>query len=440
MAGTTTYLQLVNKAIQEAGVDLASVVSGDFPAGTNTNAMLNRFIIWTSRAWKSIQQECYDWEFMQETAVINVDPGIMFYSRSTDVSTLALLGNSTVNVYDQDGSVAIPNLSLGNFTDLTGKYTGVTQSSGNAFGYVDIAGTSSSNPIQFALKPGAEYVVATGLVTKANTYAYNLTGGSHYTNFVNNIPVGDFAVCRTSAGKLVVLDSGDIDTQVIVYADASGDVPDMTVPQTFVDPTTGEVLISFGAPTGAVTPSTIAGPITLSCYNAAGGIVHSWKSFNFDEETGYGDFQENIQEINNQSFKIIDYYAGAPSQELPLPFMAWEAFRNAYSQPAAYPGTPRLISEDNTGRWQLYPQPQQKYTLKFDYIRRPQILSAYGDIPKGIEDDFMDIIMWQTLIYYGEYDSQPGVVVRATKHYRDLLSRLEQKNREKFHLKPKRLW
>lgn len=330
MPATTTYLTIVNNSIQEAGLELASFLANGSDFTTNTNAMMQRFRVWVSRAWKTIQQECYDWEFMQEEGVVNIDPGIMFYTDGTPFSTFATAFANTSNqsIFDQSGAVAIPNVPFGTAKDLT-----ATSTLTLPFGYLNLIGTGSI-PVNFALKPGAEYI----------------TTGGHKA------------------------------------------------------------------------------------------YVHSWKSFDINEEIGAGDFQEVIQEIDSNSFRIIDFYNSTPSGELPLPFMAWESFRSSYDQSAAFTGTPRLISEDNTGRWRLYPVPQYTYTLKFDYIRQPQILSAFGDIPRGLNDDFVDIIMWKALIYYGEFDEQPSVVLRARGHYKNLLSRLEQKNRAKFHFKPKRLW
>jgi len=48
--------------------------------------------------------------------------------------------------------------------------------------------------------------------------------------------------------------------------------------------------------------------------------------------------------------------------------------------------------------------------------------------------------MWRALVMYGEYDEQPSVIARANKNYKNILSRLEQKTRQKFHFQPKRLW
>ncbi len=76
---------------------------------------------------------------------------------------------------------------------------------------------------------------------------------------------------------------------------------------------------------------------------------------------------------------MVDYYNPAPSGEYPLQFMEWESFNKIYDLSSTYPGLPRLITEDNTGRWRLYPHPYYNVTVKFDYDRVPQVVSAYND-------------------------------------------------------------
>jgi len=169
-------------------------------------------------------------------------------------------------------------------------------------------------------------------------------------------------------------------------------------------------------------------------------FIHGWKSFNFSEETGIDDFQESIKEVDQKSFRIVDYFKAPATGEVPIQYVPWEAFSRLYDISSAPPGIPRVVTRDNTNRFRLYPHPYYIFTLKFDYTRLPQEISAYNDVFKGLDEDYVDIVMWKALIYYGEFDEQPSVAARATKNYKNILTRLEQQYRQKFHLSPARLY
>lgn len=452
MAATTTYLTLVNSAIQEAGVDLASFAVNGSDFLTNSNAMMQRFRVWSSRAWKDIQQQCYDWDFMQEQGLCNLTPGIMFYTDGTPISYFATLANTIFNILDQDGTVAIPSVSAGSFVDLTGESTLTLP-----FGYFNFAGANLATPLNVALKPAAEYftVPFAQSGTKTTTFSGSetvATAGTflgYVNNFTGNLTTSPMIVNLISGPNTYLIGLKSFTTTSFSYdlfntpATSIDSSVNANVGGSFVDVNTGQV---YGSWTGTTT-SGFSGSggvvVTSRTYrNAAIGkaYVHSWKSFDFDEETQSGDFQENIQEIDPTSFRLVDYFAPAPSGEQLLEFVHWETFRNRFDLSAAYPGLSRLITQDDTGRYRLYPAPYYQISVKFDYARTPQILTAFGDIPRGINDDFVDLIMWKTLIYYGKYDEQPSVAARAREEYSNILSRLKQKNVDKVHFKPARLY
>lgn len=462
MTATSTYLDITNAAIQESGSDLATFAADGSDWTSNTDAMLNRFKTWVQRAWKQIQVDAYDWEFMQEQGVCNLDPGIMFYTNGAPVSQFAAgLTGATFNIYDEDGTVAIPSITAASFTNLTGTAT-LTK----PFGYFNIAGANLATPLNVALKPGAEYFTVSESVTFDDSVQFNYTdtsaGTLHIlTRIINNLPstmsqtvpqlasitissvtypvaIWYFGVSTNSLqpyGNTLQIYCNQADLATI--SNYINNTTDTTV--NFVDKYSGDTLLSYFVtnPTSGFTQTT--GTYTYS-YNAAKAYIHSWKSFDFDEETQGGDFEEDIQEINQESFRIVDFYKGAPTGEVPMPIIPWSIFRGSYDLSSAYPGLPRIISKDDVGRYRLYPVPYYKVTVKFDYVRQPQILSAYNDLPRGINDDFVDLIMWRALMFYGQYDEQPSIETRAEKNYKNLLSRLENKNRPKFRLVPKRLY
>ncbi len=184
----------------------------------------------------------------------------------------------------------------------------------------------------------------------------------------------------------------------------------------------------------------LANEAVISTFSPAKNYVHSWKSYSWDEEVDDDDFVEELAELDQQSFHLITSQNPAPGLEVKLGFMPWEQFRVVYDNASIPPSQPRIVTKDNTGRWRFYPPPNIPYTIRFDYVRNPQVLGNPTDIPKGLPADYSDIIMWRALMYYGEYDEQPSVLQRATRNYKDMLQRLELRFRDKFHFAPARLW
>ena len=73
-----TYVSLVNNAIDESGADLALYAEDGSDFTTNTEPMLNRFKTWVARAWKTVQQVAFDWEFLNNQAIVTLQPGLCF--------------------------------------------------------------------------------------------------------------------------------------------------------------------------------------------------------------------------------------------------------------------------------------------------------------------------------------------------------------------------
>lgn len=441
MASTTTYLSICNQVIQEAGADLASfaVDGSDFNTLGNSNSLQQKIKGWVQRAWKEIQQNSYDWEFMEEEAVVNFDPGIMFYTDGTPVSTFQsnIPVGSKLTVYNQDGTVGQQGLVIKNITDLTGTSTLV-----NPFGYITLD-TTGGTQLTCSFQAGSQYFKTTYSRIFAQGLAFE--GGSTASVQQNNTAQYTFPIL-CNLNYLGV--NHDVALNFVVVSPGNG----LTIGISFDD---AAVITAIVATSGVTLTEKFSGKIVLQytpismVYDLFGsgvvngltarGIIHSWKSFNFNEETQQNDFQENIQEIDQKSFRIIDFYNPPPTGEVPLTYMPWPTFRQVYDETSTAPGIPRVISEDNTGRWRLFPHPYYTFTLKFDFDRTAQIVSAFGDIFR-IDDQFTDYILWKALIYYGTYDEQPSVAQRARENQWNVQQRFELKYRPKFVLTPHRMW
>jgi hypothetical protein len=78
-------LDLLNAAIREAGIDLASLSSSEW--SSPTNPMHTRFKNWIEQSAKEIQLERLEWEFMSRNAIVTISPRV--YIELGDVEPVA---------------------------------------------------------------------------------------------------------------------------------------------------------------------------------------------------------------------------------------------------------------------------------------------------------------------------------------------------------------
>ena len=533
-----TYLQIVNDTILESGADLDTFAEdgSDFNA-LGHDSLMYKFKTWVNRAWQTIQQNAYDWEFMSEQAVVNINPGIMFYSPNIIDWTPANV--NPLIIYDVDDTAKITGETVTKVVNLTGLYTNTEN-----FGYVDLL-SNPSHPISFGMKSGGEYFNATTAPAGLSEVIVvedgsKFTVGELYPITMLNGYVANVRVTVIDGNLLTIVGNSVLDTLVLMLVlsntvstvDNDSSVQNVTVLESFktwrevspqvasqslylrsfwnipdgyldeldvisiratdpftseeffdipnagtigyviTDPDPGPLVAMYialteeaaaqlaafvppandyinlyltrtsdnrtmevvGSPEVSIYFLMDAPPLTRKNY------IHSWKSYDWAEETQNDDFVEDLAELDEQSFRLVTHEIPAPGLEIKLPFLHWEIFRTRYDNATVPPSQPRIITKDSVGRFRFYPAPDVPYTILFDYVRNPQKLVAFGDVPKKLPEDLTDIIMWRALMYYGEYDEQPSVVARATRNYKDLLSRLELRFRDKFHFSPYKLW
>ncbi len=606
---TKTYLEIVNDAIDESGSDLTTfrVDGSDFT--TNTDAMMNRFKKWVKRAWLDIQQDATDWHWLDSTAMVNISPGIMFYSdHPIGFATAAI---NPASIVDVDGSTQISDLEVSQVVHVDSGTNSV--SSKRYLGYMDLMyddySYTNQHVLDFGLKAGGERltregngrvkftasfalnsatfaagakvragdtvvsiiadknngaatttcVITDGVVTaisQENSITYLEVAYTSMDNDFWTVMQGyaatatsdfnlqwDINISSATEGPLVLsggiryLDVGDnfifsgaispleysieYNTNVITGASITGlqpiaftqysivtnggtDIDNYTAPveytieQLYEDSTDGIARFKVSQESGlapntdgassivamlwstmlismsTLTQHTFRGIIEYtaegyvdSAFNLAYAIViaindgespvgtstytyqiaynllnyvHSWKSYNWEEETQVDDFVLNIRSINQNSCRLIKHEDPSPPGELPLTYVPWGAFENKYDFASSIPSMPRMISQDSTGRWRFYPPVDKPYTITFDYMRSSQELEDYNDVPIGMPNEFVDMIMWKALCYYGEFDEQPAVAARANKNYKNILLTIQSSLRNPFYMRPKKLY
>ena len=448
-----TYVSLVNNAIDESGADLALYAEDGSDFTTNTEPMLNRFKTWVARAWKTVQQVAFDWEFLNNQGLVTINPGIMFYNEGD----IAGIVGTTLDFYGTDDVLLFDDVPIGQVKDLT--YTQYSDSVSKSFGYVNLT-CSGDTPVDssLAFKAGGDYFEIEDrvpIITVAGNILPQFEDANMYVGDTLSILLlasnGTLIGMYNDTGTLLTLDPATgtgrgadsysfSTTNEAILAAVDADDFEMYLYNFEVTLPTGWVFTD-GIPVGmGASRGSVDGGTNTITYGPAKAVVHSWKSFLFSEENSSNDYVHEVSEIDNNSFHIIDHESDSPSTTRPLTFIPWHLFAQQYDNLTTPPSTPIYITEDNTGRWRLYPHPDRPITLKFSYSRTPQTLTLWNDVPKGLPDDFVDLVMWLAVRMYGEFDEQPSVARRAERYYKDLLQRLQIKYRPKFHIKPKRLY
>ena len=168
----------------------------------------------------------------------------------------------------------------------------------------------------------------------------------------------------------------------------------------------------------------------------AKAFVHSWGSYDWNEEMSENDFVQYVKEVNPATYKVILTNPSDTGYPDNLLFVPWNEFQRSVEGSQNYPAIPRYISEDSQGRWRLWPYPKERVTVTFDYVRTPQELVTYNDIPQHLPEEYEDMIVWKALIYYGEFAEQPSVARRALKEYMNLKYGFEKNKRPVFNFRP----
>lgn len=447
------YVQLVNDAIDESGADLAKYEEDGSDFYTNTDSLMNKFKKWVARAWKTIQQEADDWEFLTSRAVVNTGPGIMFYTQGVIPGTVP----PEIDIYDANGDVKIEGVAVKSMVDLTGGYT--SNDNTKSYGYIKVG--DASTPVDFTLKPGNDYFYLNGRLTRYSRgtnlnlfYNRGIAPGAvmsaiisiegsptTYSAFSNSVTLEDMQPFTESVSR---------GTTSFAFTTSNRQLNRLI--EAAIDSSTPYTVDLFQLPVDVLTPFEYLTnvdpdnpPIASISYNSSGisievvdskAYVHGWRSFDWNEELGEDDFTDKVKEVNQATYKIISRETVDAGNSVPLKCVPWQYFLEDMATSQYRTGEPRIIAEDSQGRWQLWPHPKELCTITFDYTRTPQALKIHLDRPQHLPAEYEDLIMWKALEYYGKYDQQPDVVARARQEYANIAYRFEKQKRPKFVFRP----
>lgn len=126
-----------------------------------------------------------------------------------------------------------------------------------------------------------------------------------------------------------------------------------------------------------------------------------------------------LAEIDKRSFRAFlkdDDLDNSGRKGTPLavvPYYKWPyALAN---QPFVASGTVQSITEAPDGNYEIHPQPQEGFTLSFDFTRDFVPMVEFDDTPVGVPEKYQGILVWKAAQEFADYDNNANIFSRAKK-------------------------
>jgi hypothetical protein len=173
----------------------------------------------------------------------------------------------------------------------------------------------------------------------------------------------------------------------------------------------------------------------LRAYRKIQGLHQTWlfmrRDFTYAAAAGVANLTASAMGVTTfgkwreGSFRVYRTSTGT-ADEQPLTPLAWDAMRDGYLFGAARDqvGRPQYIAVKPDQSLQLWPTPDDAYTLVGEHYMAPQSMSANGDLPV-IPAAFHDAIVWRAVMFYAGYESDPSLYASAQREFQEVLAALE---------------
>ena len=99
-----------------------------------------------------------------------------------------------------------------------------------------------------------------------------------------------------------------------------------------------------------------------------------------------------------------------------LEWMTLDQWRECYVHSTQAPGSPIAWSVDDDNSLLIGPTPDAVYSIRMEYLRKPQELADNDDEPE-FDADLHLVLMWRALVEVGKADNAPDVLARAQTNY-----------------------
>ena len=182
----------------------------------------------------------------------------------------------------------------------------------------------------------------------------------------------------------------------------------------------------------------------LSAYRSIQNLHPNWlflqNDFSFQTVAGTGNYTKTatgtpeLGAWKAQTFSCYLTAAGVNAEQF-LCYVPWDDFSDAYmmGSTSVQQGLPVYFTIKPDQSVQLWPIPNDAYTVRGEYFKRAQSMAANSDEPL-IPLAFQEAIVWRALMLYGAYAAADEKYSHGQNEYQSVLSRLELNQLPEFQL------
>lgn len=146
--------------------------------------------------------------------------------------------------------------------------------------------------------------------------------------------------------------------------------------------------------------------------------------------------------LETLNYRTLTIYTTAKTDETPVQHMHYEDWRTYKDTVASSEGRPTYITERPDGVLQLWPVPDQAYTLRYDGVWDIDEMLVDADTPGSniaaaqlLPDRYHWVIVWDAVRRYGEHHQEPEVLARAQAKFLAQHARLAERHRPPVYVK-----
>lgn len=203
-------------------------------------------------------------------------------------------------------------------------------------------------------------------------------------------------------------------------------------------------------------PSTLAGATDITVDFVA-WVDDAWRELQ-EESTNWW-FRQKLDEtlavttstdeynmptdLETLNYRTITIYLTAKTDETPIHFIRYEDWRMLKDTIDSAAGRPRYITERPDGVLQIWPVPDQNYTLRYDGVWDIDEMTSDSDTPGlnrtggiSLPARYHYVIVWDAVKRYAEHHEDPDALEKAQSKYLAQHARLTEKLRPPIFVKP----
>jgi len=147
-------------------------------------------------------------------------------------------------------------------------------------------------------------------------------------------------------------------------------------------------------------------------------------------------------DLETLNYRTLTIYTTAKTDETPVKHIMYEDWRTVKDTVDTQAGRPIYITERPDGVIQLWPVPDQNYTLRYDGVWDIDTMQTDTDTPGSrvsggtlLPERHHFVIVWDAIRRYAEHHQEPEALARAQSKFLAQHARLAERHRPPVYLK-----